>query len=142
MKIKLLLSLCLMAFISTSAFSQTTNSSATAETASNQKVSWESQNYDFGDIAYNIPAEAEFEFTNTSNEPVVIAKVKSSCGCTVSGYDKNPILPGEKSTITATYNAKKKGSFRKNLTVYLSDNSHYVLTIKGQVSAEKTVSMN
>lgn len=139
MKIQLFLSLCLMAFISTTAFSQMAITNTEKEV--NQKVSWESQHHDFGNIAYNIPAEAEFEFTNTSNEPVVITKVKSSCGCTVSGYDKNPVLPGEKSTIIATYNAKKKGSFRKNLTVYLSDNSHYTLTIRGLVRAEKTNSV-
>jgi len=145
MKIKLLLSLCMIAMISFSAFSQTEKSTTknTNETVidSSPKVTWDSQEYDFGNIPQNIAAEAEFVFTNTSNEPVIISKVKSSCGCTVTGYDKTPVLPGKTSTITATYNAKKLGSFRKSLRVTTNDFNPYTLIIKGVVGEGQTIGL-
>lgn len=135
-----------MAFISTSVFSQSAhqaNSSAetSATTDSPSKVKWDSQEYDFGNIPKNIAAEAEFVFTNTSKEPVIISKVKSSCGCTVTGYDKSPVMPGESSTITATYNAKKLGAFRKSLRVTTNDFKPYTLIIKGVVEEDQTIGL-
>lgn len=134
-----------MSILSISAFSQ-------VETLKTQKqenkiaektdnISWNSKSYDFGSINQNNTAEADFIFTNTSKQPIVIAKVKSSCGCTITGYDKSPVLPGQKSVITATYDAKKQGSFRKMLTVFLSDNSQHKLIIKGSVVGKSAISM-
>ena len=81
-------------------------------------VDWDKEIYDFGEIIQNIPAVAEFEFTNTGDKPLIISKVLGSCGCTSTDYPKDPILPGEKSKIKATYNAKSVGSFKKNVTVF------------------------
>lgn len=133
-----------MAFIVTSVFSQAqvkSNTVTSPATESPSKVKWDSQDYDFGNIPKNIAAEAEFIFTNTSKEPVIISKVKSSCGCTVTGYDKSPVLPGESSSITATYNAKKLGSFRKSLRVTTNDFKPYTLIIKGVVEEDQTIGL-
>ena len=135
-----------MAFISTAVFSQTANqikssTKTSSTTESLSKVKWDSQEYDFGNIPKNIAAEAEFVFTNTSKEPIVISKVKSSCGCTVTGYDKSPVMPGESSSITATYNAKKLGSFRKSLRVSTNDFKPYTLIIKGVVEEDQTIGL-
>lgn len=135
-----------MAFISTAVFSQTANqikssTETSATTDSPSKVKWDSQEYNFGNIPKNIAAEAEFVFTNTSKEPVIISKVKSSCGCTVTGYDKSPVMPGESSSITATYNAKKLGSFRKSLRVTTNDFKPYTLIIKGVVEEDQTIGL-
>lgn len=144
MKIKLFMSACLVSLISISAFSQSAKS--TEETAvsfmaeTTQKISWDSQEYDFGNLPQNVAAEAEFVFTNISNEPVTISKVKSSCGCTITAYEKNPVLPGQSSTITATYNAKSLGAFRKSVKVYTTEFQPYTLTIKGKVEAETSIS--
>lgn len=145
MKIKLLLSLCMIGMISFSSFSQTVNNQKqnAQETVKkvDNKVSWQSQEFDFGKIPQNIAAEAEFEFTNIGKEPVIISKVKSSCGCTVTGYDKSPVLPGQSSTITATYNARKLGTFRKMLTVTTNDFQPYKLIIKGEVETDQTIGL-
>ncbi|MBL6446202.1 DUF1573 domain-containing protein [Fulvivirga sp. 29W222] len=49
--------------------------------------------------------------------PLIISIAKSSCGCTVSAYSKDPIIPCESGEITASYHAKKNGSFLKSVTV-------------------------
>lgn len=140
MKMKLLLSLCMMAMLSFTVFSQTEKTN-TVVTKTSQKVTWDHQEYDFGNIPKNMAAEAEFVFTNTSKEPVIISKVKSSCGCTVTGYEKSPVLPGQSSTITATYNAKKAGAFRKSIRVSTNDFEPYTLIIKGVVEEDDTIGL-
>jgi len=143
MKIKVLLSVMVLALMSLSVIGQTekTKTVKTSVTEVPSKISWDNQEYDFGKIPQNIAAEAEFVFTNTSDEPVIISKVKSSCGCTVTGYDKTPVLPGKSSTITATYDAKRKGSFRKSLRVTTNDFKPYNLIIKGVVEEDQTIGM-
>lgn len=102
-------------------------------------VNWESTSIDLGNIQKDIAADATFEMTNNTEKPIVIARVKSSCGCTVSSYERKAILPGESATIVATYNAKKVGSFRKSLTVLLNDDSKHILSLKGKVMTEEMI---
>jgi len=146
MKIKLFFSVFLMSILSFNAFSQTENikndKQETLVAERTSAVSWISKSYDFGNINKNNEADADFIFTNTSKQPIAIVKVKSSCGCTVTGYDKALVQPGQESVITATYDAKKQGPFRKTITVFLSDYSQHKLIIKGKVVSKTTVSMN
>jgi hypothetical protein len=99
-------------------------------------VDWVSLTHDFGEIKLNKPATATFEFTNNGNEPVAIIVVKASCGCTVTDYSKEPVLPKKSSTVSATYNSKRKGFFQKSVTVTMNDNQQYRLTLKGTVVEE------
>jgi hypothetical protein len=102
-------------------------------------IVWDSKMIDLGEIQKGQATDATFEFTNKSDSPVVIAKVKSSCGCTVTSYERNAILPGEKASVTATYDAKRQGNFRKTVTVMLSDDSKHMLSLKGQVASETVI---
>ena len=97
-------------------------------------VSWNSTEYNFGEIQQNIPVTATYELTNNSKEPLVIENVKVGCGCTSTGYTKKPIAPGESTIIEATYNAKKIGKFTKSATVTTSLSSEpTVLRFTGEV---------
>ena len=140
MKLKLLTTMCLISILTVSSFSQTNglknDALSTQITEKNNNISWESKNYDFKTLEQNNPAIAEFVFTNIGSEPISISRLKSSCGCTVTGYDKAPILPGQESKITATYNSRKPGSFRKSISIFMSDNSQFTLNIKGKVEAK------
>jgi len=95
---------------------------------------WDQTTSDLGKIPQNIPAEASFTLTNTSDKPLLLKEVKPTCGCTVAAYDQNPILPGESTLIKTTYNAKKTGNFQKTIKVLtnLSD-KHIPLKLKGEV---------
>lgn len=97
-------------------------------------MKWETTQHDFGAIEQNKPVTYEFVFTNNSNEPMILTKVKPSCGCTATDYPEEPIQPGETAGIKATYNAKAIGKFKKTLVV--NTNVPYgesVLTIFGEV---------
>lgn len=96
-------------------------------------VKWDSKTIELVNIEQNNPVQAKFIFINKGESPVMINKVKSSCGCTVASYEKEPVMPGEKGVVIATYNAKRKGAFRKSVTVFLCDNTTHVLVMKGNV---------
>lgn len=88
--------------------------------------------HDFGKIEKGIPVSHTFEFENIGDAPLLISKVKTSCGCTATKYSKNSILPGELGEVTATYNAAKVGHFSKSLTLS-SNGGDVLIKIKGEV---------
>lgn len=77
-----------------------------------------------------------FEFTNTGNQPLLIKDVKSSCGCTVPSFSKEPIMPGKTGKIEVKYNMNP-GPIRKTITVESNavnvDEGRVALKIKGEV---------
>ncbi|MDQ2795450.1 MAG: DUF1573 domain-containing protein, partial [Bacteroidota bacterium] len=92
-------------------------------------------NHDFGNVPEGSMATYEFKFKNTGNQPVIIANVQASCGCTTPDWTKTPVLPGKMGIIKAMYNsAGRPGVFNKTVTVTsnAADPSK-VLSIKGAV---------
>lgn len=55
-----------------------------------------------GSVSYS------FEFTNTGKQPVIIKRVHASCGCTTPSWSRQPVAPGQKGYIKATYNARNR----------------------------------
>ena len=66
------------------------------------QISFENTTHDYGEIELNSDGAYDFVFTNTGNEPLILSKPRSSCGCTVPSWPKEPILPGESNTIKVT----------------------------------------
>lgn len=97
-------------------------------------IEWLNPDANLGEIAKGKPATATYEFVNHGDKPVIITNVKTSCGCTSKSYTKEPIQPGQKGTVKATYNAAKVGTFYKTVTVTTNDGSApKVLKIRGVV---------
>ncbi len=102
--------------------------------ASGASFSWREETFDFGSIPQGTPVTHVFEFTNTGNQPLVISTVDKSCGCTTPKWTTEPILPGKKGTVSATYNAASMGGFNKTITVHSNAlGGDKVLFIKGTV---------
>ena len=97
-------------------------------------IEWTFTDYDFGTIDKGKPVTVDFEFKNPGMVPLVIANVKSSCGCTVPEYSKQPIAPGATGMVKVTYDAKMSGHFSKTITVSTNtDDGVTLLYIKGIV---------
>jgi hypothetical protein len=100
---------------------------------------WTATEFDFGQIRVGVPVSYEFTFTNSGELPLVISTVQASCascGCTVTSYTKEPIEPGSKGFVKATYNAASIGQFSKTVTVNANTEEGVArLTIKGEVLA-------
>jgi hypothetical protein len=94
-------------------------------------------NHDFGNVPEGPAAIFEYEFINTGHEPIVISDVQKSCGCTTPDWTKEPILPGKKGKITASFDTKGRvGNFNKTLTVVSNaQQSNFQLTFGGVVIA-------
>ena len=96
--------------------------------------------HDFGDILVTDgPVTATFTATNVGDKPLVIYSVVSSCGCTDVEWTKQPLKPGEKGTIKATYKNDEGGyPFDKNLTVYFSEPKQpVILRLRGESHKKK-----
>ena len=106
-----------------------------SKTQSGPEIEFEKIVHDYGDVSYNGDGKCEFRFTNTGNEPLLVLKPKSSCGCTVSTWPKDPILPGKSEVIEVTYRTNRVGKIDKTITVTSNavQNPTVVLRIKGRV---------
>jgi len=95
--------------------------------------------YDFGQVKEEDgPVSTVFEFTNNGTEPLILSEVHASCGCTTPDWTKEPVAPGAKGFVKATYNVKgRPGMFDKSITVKTNitteGNDTVRLTIKGEV---------
>ena len=98
-------------------------------------MQFETDNHDFGNVPEGTMATHEFRFKNTGNQPVVIANVQASCGCTTPDWTKTPVLPGKTGIIKAMYSsAGRPGVFNKTVTVTSNAaEASKVLSIKGTV---------
>lgn len=96
---------------------------------------FESEIIDYGTITQNADGHRIFTFKNVGNAPIIINKVKGSCGCTVATKPNKPIMPGETSHIKVKYATNRIGSFSKSITISSNaKNKHKLLRIKGTVS--------
>jgi len=59
------------------------------------RFEFEADEIDVGDISQGTVVTREFKFTNVGKRPLLIANVKTTCGCTVSkDWPTEPIAPG------------------------------------------------
>lgn len=94
--------------------------------------------HDYGQIALDSDGSWTFTFKNVGENAIIINRVRSTCGCTVPAWPKEPIEPGSTGEITVKYNTATSGTFLKSLFVYSSAaNSPVKLQIKGKVVAEE-----
>ncbi|MFA5817161.1 MAG: DUF1573 domain-containing protein [Bacteroidales bacterium] len=93
--------------------------------------------HDFGSIVYGANGKIDFTYTNEGTKPLIITDVKSSCGCAVPSWTKEPVAPGQKGTIKIEYNTSLPGVFNKTVVVYSdANNSPVRLEIRGKVNSQ------
>ncbi|WP_424494724.1 DUF1573 domain-containing protein [Salinimicrobium sp. GXAS 041] len=81
------------------------------------EISFEENEHDFGTIEQGTPVEHTFTFTNTGNAPLVITNAKSTCGCTVPTWTKEPIAPGETGEMLVKFNGSGQNQVSKTVTL-------------------------
>ncbi len=94
--------------------------SCIASAQAQAKIKFDKLTHDFGTFAESENVQScTFTFTNNGDKPLVINQAVASCGCTVPKYTKTPVQPGEKGTISVTYNGRGRfpGHFKKTITV-------------------------
>jgi hypothetical protein len=131
---KRILSLIIMLVISTASFAQ-----------KGAKIELKSDTVDYGTVSKEDDNGLRvFEFKNTGDAPLIIKEVKSTCGCTVPSWPKEPIAPGKSGKIEVKYNMNP-GPIRKTITVQ-SNAVNYPdgvvpLKLKGEVVKKEEVNI-
>jgi len=101
------------------------------------EITFEKTTHNFGKIPQGTPVTYEFQFTNTGTEPLIVNNVQKTCGCTVTGWTKNPVMPGQTGYVSAQYNAASMGAFKKPVTVVSNASaSSLQLFFEGEVVAK------
>jgi hypothetical protein len=102
------------------------------------KFNFSKEIHDFGEVVEGKMASYDYEYVNTGNAPLIISNVQASCGCTTPFWTKEPVMPGKKGTIKASFNsAGRPGPFNKSVTVTSNAaEGTKMLTFKGVVLAK------
>jgi len=101
---------------------------------SGQEIFFEEMVHDYGSIAQDSDGTYEFVFKNISDSAIIINRARSTCGCTVPSWPREPLAPGETGKVVVKYNTALPGSFTKSVYVYsTAANSPVKLQIKGKV---------
>jgi hypothetical protein len=100
---------------------QGTDSTRTAtvvDSANAPVMKFKEESHDFGKIKQGDKVTYEFQYTNTGKSPLIIADAYATCGCTTPEIAKEPVQPGQSSTVKVTFNsAGKEGLQDKVITV-------------------------
>ncbi|HOY30795.1 MAG TPA: DUF1573 domain-containing protein [Bacteroidales bacterium] len=130
MKTTKLLTLCLFFFASI----MVAKGQADKPQTNSPVISFDKLVHDYGTIKQGSDGTCEFTFKNTGKEPLILSNVKSSCGCTVPTWPKDPIIPGQSGVIKVVYDTKRVGIISKTITVISNAETGTVtLSIKGNV---------
>ena len=115
--------------------------SVTSYAQNGPKIEFKETTIDYGTVSKETDSgQRKFIFTNTGNEPLIISKVNSTCGCTVPSSPKEPIMPGKTGEIEVKYNMNP-GPIRKTITVESNainvEEGRTALNIRGLVEEKK-----
>ena len=101
------------------------------------RISTNKDTHNFGQIEWKHPVTVEYTITNTGNLPLVLTNVTTSCACSVADWTKEPIAPGGKGVVKASFDAKALGHFEKSVGIYSNATPNLVyLKFTGEVVQE------
>lgn len=116
-------------FLATAAYAQE-GQPAAAEQTDGPVITFTEKMHDFGDITQGDKVQHVFTFTNSGNEPLILANVETTCGCTASNWPRDPIAPGEEGQITVTFNSTGKMGIQNKVIRVRSNATNNVETVK------------
>ncbi len=98
-------------------------------------MQFEYEEVDFGQHKEGEILDTVFVFANTGEAPLIISKVRASCGCTVPEWPREPIQPGEKGQIKVSFDTNNRtGNQVKTVTIHSNEKQlTRQLKIKAQV---------
>lgn len=121
----------------TAAFSQDSAEKSVESIEAVGVFNFTTETINYGNVIQNTDGKRTFIFKNVGNAPIVISKVKTSCGCTLASKPTQPVLPGDSAEIQVKYATKKLGAFSKTITISSNaSEERKVVRIKGRVVAQ------
>ncbi len=110
------------------------NKKEVKSSGSQPEITFKEMVHDYGEVVKDGNGICEFEYKNTGKAPLMLTNVRSSCGCTIPSWSKEPLMPGKSAKIKVKYNTKNVGTINKSITVESNaSNGTVVLKITGKV---------
>jgi hypothetical protein len=103
-------------------------------------IVFEKQTHDYGQIVQGADGSSQFKFKNTGSEPLILANVQASCGCTSPSWPREPILPGQEAVIVIRYDTNRIGHIGRAVTVFsnsVGGNERITLRLAGNVTPKQ-----
>ncbi len=99
------------------------------------RIIFDAPEYDFGEVQEGDVVEHTFVFRNEGKVPLSILNARSSCGCTVPDWPKDPIPPGGTGEIKARFNTEGKTNEQKKIIVVTANTypNEVSVILKGRV---------
>lgn len=90
----------------------------TLDTAGMARIRFDESRYAFGRVDAGAVIEHRFPFRNAGATPLKITNASSSCGCTIPRWPREPIAPGDTSSIYVRFDTDgKAGPQTKTVTL-------------------------
>lgn len=99
----------------------------------------ESTDFRFGEIYQGQQLEHSFRLENAGDGPLLVEKIRNSCGCTAALLSDYQIQPGQSAQLRVTFDSTRfRGPVVKTVYVYTNDPRHRVAQfyLRGQVTPE------
>jgi hypothetical protein len=86
--------------------------------------------HDFGKVSEGEKLSYTFVFDNKGTSDLIISSAATTCGCTVSKYDKKPIPPGASGNLEVEFDTSGRNSMQTKVVTVRSNASTPVVLIK------------
>ena len=83
-----------------------------------QPVEWLNGRKYEDDMPTGVYLTVKFPFKNISGDTLRVELVRTTCGCTVAEWTKEPVPPGQEGKITVEYHPQGERHFRKRILVF------------------------
>ncbi len=103
------------------------------------EINFREYEHDFGKITEGEKVAHIFSFENRGPGNLVISSASTSCGCTVTKYDKNPIAAGKGGSLEVVFDSNGRSGIQTK-TVSVRSNSKtevVILKINAEVISRK-----
>jgi hypothetical protein len=97
------------------------NAAAPVDSANAPAMKFETEAHDFGKIKEGDKVTYEYKYTNTGKSPLIIKEAYATCGCTTPEVAKEPIQPGQASSVKVTFNSAGKSGLQDKLITVVAN---------------------
>lgn len=93
------------------------------DTTNVAKMEFDNLRYRYGEVEEGVIVTHTFKFKNVGKAPLIISNAKSTCGCTVPVWPKEPIPVGGEGEIFVKFDTKKKEAYQTK-PIFIQANTH------------------
>lgn len=93
------------------------------DTTNVAKMEFEDVRHRYGEVEEGAIVTHTWKFKNTGKAPLIISNCKSTCGCTVPEWPKEPIAVGEEGEIFVKFDTKHKENYQTK-PIFITANTH------------------